>query len=296
MFLNYAFAAGRYTLDQTATNTSNATSIKIANGVFDQLYATSEALSYSTTIPSIWNFYTIMDAKFNGNLLAGNIDFAVSEVDSLRIKRRIKGTIPWIILHEQAVSTASDLIIAYYDITNRANTTYEYAIVPVFDQVEGAFYISEVTTNYQGLFIVDKDNVFSTELDVQISEKRNKPRSIITPLNRKYPYVISNGTSNYDSGSVSAEWLEYDSDSDAWDITGGRDFVVAFKDFLNDGLPKLLKYEDGRMWLIDISSSEIADSEDEMHLQIHTSFDWTEIGDCDSADDLYVNGFLDVDQ
>ena len=131
---------------------------------------------------------------------------------------------------------------------------------------------------------------------MQITKKRTKPRSITVPSIRKYPYVISNGANDYNSGSVSAQWLEYDSESDDWDIDGAYTFTDALEDFLNNGLPKLLKYQDGRMWLIDVSSSDITESEDESHLQVHTSFEWTEIGDCDSGTDLYANGFIDVNQ
>jgi len=292
IFLGYAFAGGNYSLDPTPINQEDTTTIKVSNSVVGDLFATNEDLTYSTDIPSTWNFYTIMHGKFSGNLLAGNIDFTVSEVDSLRVERRKKGSTVWTILYEQVVTTKDDLNVLYYDKTARANTTYEYAIVPVFDQVEGTKYSKEITTDYQGIFVIDGENVFSTELDVSISKKRNKPRSVITPINRKYPFTVSNGENNYNSGSVSAQWLEYDPETDDWDKDGGNAFVDSLEDFLNNGLPKLIKYQDGRMWLVNVTSPEITETEDENHLQIHTSFDWTEIGDCESVSDLYDNGLM----
>jgi len=292
IFLGYAFAGGKYSVDPTPINQEDTTVIKVSNGVVGDLFATNEDLTYSTDIPSTWNFYTIMHGKFSGNLLAGNIDFAVSEVTSLRVERRKKGLTAWTILLEQTVTTVDDLKILYYDKTARANTTYEYAIVPMFDQVEGTKYSKEVTTDYQGLSIVDSENVFSTELDVSISKKRNKPRAVIVPINRKYPFTVSNGANNYSSGSISAQWLEYDPETDDWDKDSGNTFVDSLEDFLNNGLPKLIKYQDGRMWLVSVTSPEITETEDENHLQIHTSFEWTEIGDCDSISDLFDNGLL----
>ena len=108
--------------------------------------------------------------------------------------------------------------------------------------------------------------------------------------------MISNGSNNYDSGTVSAQWLEYDSTTDDWDVDNGHEFVKDLKDFLNNNSPKLIKYQDGRMWLAEISSSDITDTEDDAHLQVHTAFDFTEIGDCDSGSDLYDNGLIDVEQ
>ena len=297
MFLGYGFAGGNYSLDATPVCQNDSTLLKVSNAVVGDLYATNEALTYSTTIPDNWNFYTIMHGKFSGNLLAGNIDFAVSEVSSLRIERRVKNNTNWVILHEQTVSKKEDLTVLYYDKTARANTTYEYAIVPIIGQVEGTKYSQEITTDFQGLFVVDRDNVFQTELDVNFSNaKRNKPRSVITPIGSKYPQVVSNSTNNYDSGTVSAEWIKYNQEDDSWDTDNAISYIDNLKDFLNNEYPKLIKYQDGRMWLANVSSSEITDEEDDAHMQIHTSFDFTEIADCDSGSDLYANGFIDVDQ
>jgi len=296
IFLGYAFAGGTYSLDPTPVVQNDITSITIQNGIYDYLYATLDGLSYSTDTPTEWNFGTKLYAKFNGDLLAGNVDFAVSEVSSLRLKRKKYGDTAWTTLYEQAVSTSDDLSILYYDRTARSKVKYEYTIVPVFGQVEGSFFANTVTPEYQGIFITDGTTTFGTELDVVISEKRSKPRNVITTINRKYPYVISNGSNNYSSGTISAQWLEYDSETDNWDVEHGYEFVSDLKDFLNNNSPKLIKYQDGRMWLAEISSSDITDSEDDAHLQVHTSFDFTEIGDCDSSDDLSDNGILDIPQ
>ncbi len=296
IFLGYAFAGGDHSIDPTLLPPNDISSIVIENGIYDYLYATVEDLSYSTDAPSEWNFDTRLYAKFDGDLLAGNINFALNEVNLLKLKRRKYGDTSWTTIYEQSVSTSDDLSILFYDRTARSNTKYEYTIVPVIGQVEGDFFTNAVTTDYQGIFITDGTTTFSTELDVSITEKRIKPRSIITTINRKYPYVISNGSNNYDSGTISAQWLEYDPGTDDWDITNGREFVKNLKDFLNESSPKLIKYQDGRMWLAEISSSDITDSEDEHHLQVHTSFDFTEIGNCDDGSDLYDNGLIDVEQ
>ena len=296
IFLGYAFAGGSYTLDPTPTTVNDVTSVAIQNGIYDYLYATINALSYSTDKPTGWDFGTRLSADFNNNLLAGNIAFALEEVSSLRVKRKKYGETNWATLYEQPVSTSDDLSILYYDKTARSNTKYEYAIVPVFGQSEGYLFTKLLTTDYQGIFISDGTNVFGTELDVEISEKRTKPRTVINTINRKYPYVVSNGSNNYGSGTVSAQWLEYDPETDDWNTDTCHDYVEGLKDFLNNNSPKLIKYQDGRMWLAEVSSPDITDSEDECHLQIHTSFDFTEIGDCDSGSDLYDNGIIDAEQ
>lgn len=296
IFLGYAFAGGTYSLDHTPVAQNDITTISIQSGIYDCLYATVADLSYSTDTPADWDFNTRLYAKFNGNLFGGNIEFAASEISSLRLKRRKYGISEWTTIYEQTINSSPDLSILYYDRTARANIKYEYTIVPVIGQVEGAFFASEITTSYQGLFITDGETTFGTELDVIINEKRSNPRSIVTTINRKYPYVISNGSNNYSSGTISAQWLEYDSETDDWDVEHGYEFLSDFKDFLNNNSPKLIKFQDGRMWLAEISSTDVSDSEDDAHLQVHTSFDFTEIGDCDSGSDLYDNGIIDAEQ
>ena len=139
IFLGYAFAGGNYSLDATPVAQSDITSIKIENGIYDYLYAAVKDLSYSTDAPSNWDFDTRLYAKFNGNLLAGNTDFALSAINKLRLKRRKYGDTAWTTLYEQSVTTSEDLSVLYYDRTARSKVKYEYTIVPVFGQVEGSF-------------------------------------------------------------------------------------------------------------------------------------------------------------
>lgn len=293
-FLGMSFAGGIYSLDASPIKSNIGTNILVQNLETDKLYITSKT-NMDVFGEYEWDANTILFAQFNNTLLAGNISFYVNEISYLRIKRRVKGTLEWSILYEKKIRSAKDLSLSWNDITAKSGVTYEYAIVPVFDKVEGSFYINEITSDFCGLFILDMDNVFATQLDVSISEKRSKPRIVINTINRKYPFVISNGKNDYDSGSVSAQFLEYNPTDDSWDIDGSYNYVKNFKDFVNNGRAKILKYEDGRAWLIEISSSDVVDTEDDKHLQIHTSFDWTEIGDIDNTDDLYNNGLIEIE-
>ncbi|MEG2381078.1 MAG: hypothetical protein RSB38_05225 [Oscillospiraceae bacterium] len=294
-FFGQTFAGGLYSLDAAPSCTKEITEVQISNSISDEIYMTSQPLNYSTSIPTTWDFDTILHAKFNNNLLAGNVEFAVGEVSKLRLKRRKRESVKWDILLEQPVSTIKDLHIEWEDRTARANTSYEYAIVPMFGDVEGSFFASDITTDFRGLFIMDRDNTFATELDVKITEQREKPRAVIKTINRKYPFVISNGKNDNNAGSLSAQFLEYYPESDDWNVDGVRLYLDNLKDFLNNGTMKLIKYEDGRMWLIDLSSPSITDTEDGMQAMVHTSFDWVEIGDCDDSSDLYLCNFIDVD-
>lgn len=45
---------------------------------------------YITTYPGAWDLNTQMDADFDGNINAGNIDYVVTQISSIKIKRRKK--------------------------------------------------------------------------------------------------------------------------------------------------------------------------------------------------------------
>lgn len=296
MILGYGFLNSTTSARPSPALCELTKTVQLENTTVDECYAESSALPYSTTIPEAWNYNTNFDAKFNGNLLAGNLAFAAKEVTSLRLKRRKRGDSAWDLLYTQTVNgDLNKLNFTYYDKTCRANTRYEYTIVPVIGQVEGNFYASEITTDFCGLIIMDDTYIYQTELDVTINTKRSKPRNTISTINRKYPYQISNGAANYDTGTTSAQWVPYDSSTDTWNMDAARDYVSSFKDFLNNGAAKLMKYYDGRMWIIDVSSSDISDTEEVSVGQVHTSFDWVEIGDADNMKDLYKNGLSDVE-
>jgi hypothetical protein len=63
--------------------------------------------------------------------------------------------------------------------------------------------------------------------------------------------------------------------------------------FLCDGTPKILKHRDGRIWMISTTGTPNETPQDVPEIE-NTSFDWVEIGSVDSTNDLYNNGFINV--
>jgi len=179
--------------------------------------------------------------------------------------------------------------------TVRSLHDYDYAIVPVMGSVEGNYIISSISTCFRGLFITERNKFISTKLEVDInSQRQRKPTAVTEPYARKYPFVITNGIINYKSGNLSAVWAKFDKFKTGFDVKKSWKHREKVNDFLYDGIPKLIKYEDGRMWLASISSDNIGESSVVYNSPIKTVFDWTEIGDCDSGKDLYKYNFIDV--
>lgn len=288
IFLGYSFAEGAHSLDTTPAGNSDLSVITMTGGKFDSLLGSRGDKSVDELKNGGWDFDTILRALFKDSTLAGNIDYAASEIDKIRLKRRKKGDLEWITLLDKTITTPDDLSMVYDDPT-AGTGIYEYAVVPVIGGIEGAFFANSVESNFNGMFIVDQTGIYGTELEVECSSSVNQPASVVATLARKYPYVIHNPTINYETGTASGFFVEKKNND--YDIKGGLAFRKQLDKFLVNGMPKILKIDDGRMWLVDITSG-VAKTDQGHPEFITTSFEWAETGDAENFDDLFSAGLV----
>lgn len=154
MFLG-AFLGYKTSLDPTPVASGTTEYFEIENGVFDEVYLDSDIQrEHGTAIPD-WGYSTILDAKFHNNLLAGNVDFSLSAISAMVIKRRKKGSYKWTTIHQIPINDEDDFDFYYNDITVASQTTYEYAAVPIINGVEGTYQVIDVAVAFDGAFIID---------------------------------------------------------------------------------------------------------------------------------------------
>ena len=123
-----------------------------------------------------------------------------------------------------------------------------------------------------------------------MNQQRQRSGTIVQTLGRNKPFYISNGQYNYDSGSINVTFIQMDNQCN-FDLDNGSSYREYIDDILSDNKPKILKLDDGRMWIIGITDA-ISQSDSGSKFPTH-SINWTEIADCDDAYDMYVNGFID---
>jgi len=296
MFLGYTSSLGyTHSGDATTTSVTPITTVKIENGIFDQIHITEDTSATTSPLSYDWDYNTVLSCSFENTLEAGNIGYSLSEIDALVIKRRKVGKFDWVALYKKDISAVDDLSFIFVDKTAQSNQEYEYCIVPLMsgDSSEGEYNINTVTSSFDGLFLIGSDNTFNTILDTEITGiKRNKTSSVQATLGRKYPYVISNGSSNYLTGKATGTFIEFIESTCSWDIDNGWRYRQDLMDFLTDGTQKILKYHDGRIWLVNIESDPSEDPDGhEQHVK--TSFEFVETGDTESNEDLYNAGIID---
>lgn len=295
------FVGGNLACAITPTGIKNINYIELSNGIYDDLFVTKDVeFNINNIILNEWDFNTILYAKFNNSTNAGNVDWNLQTVSHVILKSRKVGTFKWKTIAVKEVHSIEDFIINYSDYSVASGEEREYAIVPVYYGTEGNYSTSVIKPKYDKMFIIEGDTVWGTPItDGFCDTTRNIPSSTIELLNSKYPIFIRNTIANYDTGTCTGSFvpttgedncnLAYDKEYDYQRITYQKEFI----DFLSDGVPKILKLQDGRMWIIQIMPNP-TDNADAVYNNRKITFSWVEIGDVNSEEDLYYLGLSDV--
>lgn len=295
-FLNYNFFADGDALNTAPSSVDNITNVKLTNSIFDHFNITKNTSTVvSTSIPTEWDYDTIMNANFNNNIDAGNVNYLISQISSIKIKRRKQGDFDWLTLATIPVNKVEDLSFIFNDLLNQDNVTYEYALVPIIGEIEGQYLINSIMSQFNGVFIGNAETIYKFLYEVKYSSnQRNQQVGVFQVLGQQYPIVVANGALSYESGNVTATILNDDFEKtgiiDRAEIVRQKD---ALKNFLTDKNPKILKDWNGNIWLCIVNSNIDVSYKEGTGMGIPViSFDWTEIGESNNQQSLYNNGIL----
>ena len=310
-FCGYNFCMDEDALNPMPTNISDFKSVKIENAIYDQINFEQQAETpYETTKP-IWNIYTVLNCDFTDGIGAGNVNFTLSQLSSIKIKRRkyipvedvpflvdeSLDDLKWVTIKDVPIYDESSLSEIIRDYLVPSNETFEYAVIPVLQGVEGDYIKDFVTTDFNGVFITDTTNNFNLNKKVSYSGISSVQEiGTLTPLGRKYPIVIKNGEADYETGSVSAMLLG--KDYDKTHIINRKAVVEQINDikkFLKNNKPKILKDWNGNIWIIRIIGNPNVAYDNNYGMGVGTvTFEWIEQGKYNNEQDLYNNDFVDI--
>lgn len=265
--------------------------------VCDYLYVQKDSVDktkfeYVDSEPSEWGFNTVMFAKFNGDLLAGNSSLQ-SNIDGYEVRRR-RGASPV----TEYVATIRDTKKQYlvdYAATNK--TEYSYYLYPSAEIDNEGIILSpsiteEITTewNYWSLLVVDEtetDNVFylnklfKFELNLTPGDLSNNAVVSVIQNFTKYP-TIQYGTSNYWSGTLSALCGFITCDDTEYVQTANM--IEELKALTTDTRRKFLKNTDGNLWEVKITApiniSSVATSAQDIKT---VQLSWTEVASAEGV-------------
>lgn len=296
------FVGGRLACALTPADAKNINYVELKNGIYDDLYLSKSAeFEPGADSPREWDFDTVLWAQFNGSTIAGNIDWSLETTSHIVLKSRTEGSFQWKTIAVKEVKSTADFVINYPDYFTASGESVEYAIVPMLYGSEGTYARTKTICRFDKTFLIEGDTVWGTELtDGFCDTTRNIPSSTVELLNSKYPVFVRNTSANYDTGSCRGSFvpfadeegceLAYDARCDYQRTKYQREFM----NFICDGIPKILKLPDGRLWLVQITPNP-ADTANEQYNDRDISWSWVEVGDVNSEEDLYYLGFSSVE-
>lgn len=290
MFVGVSCCGSGDAVSSTPSLINDITYISISNGVYDELFGSDNPDLAMNDSSKQWDFDTRFYAKFQGNLMAGNVDYAASMVSSIRIKRRKNDEHQWFTMFDIPINTNDDFNFELVDRYAQGSQDYYYAMIPVIEHVEGNINKNSIRSEFNNYFILDKDIsyqiIFNTSLNIEL----NKNIGIVNTLGRKYPFIISNGLSQYKTGTLDfalAPMVDCEVNVD-----DGYNYRTQFEEWIMNGKPKILKDWTGQIYMMDITSSIPIDY---TYYQLPSyQIQFTEIGNPLDETDMYNNNFIDV--
>lgn len=214
--------------------------------------------------------------------------------DLIRVKRREVGKYEWTTIYERSIKNiiGSISFVCHDKYARGRKTMYQYAAVPVVDDIEQLSASVNVVSEFEGAWLMDKDTSYYVGLEPKVTGvTRNQEAAVETTLSSKYPIVFYGSEANYYNGNFSGVIIKWDQSTDMFDFDGSVDYRETFIDWLTNKKPKVLKMYDGRAWLINVNGN-VSYSDDEHPDKVEISFDFIETGDLNSSSDMKNAGLI----
>lgn len=259
----------------------------VQNGKFDEIKVDEDFFQYNEEKQE-WSFDTVLLARFRDNLEAGNIEFNGMKIQYMRFKRRSVDSLKWDILKDYPFTKEKDIYFLE-DKYVEAGETYEYGVCPVTELIEGKMVYDKITCDYEGLYLLDKNDTIRFNYNVQYGEIGTTKQQIpVETIGSRYP-IIHESDVKYKHGSMTA-LIASDQTADAGiiDKTIERRLRKKTDSFLNDSKPKLLKDETGNFYLVKVTN--VSEQNADHKALYNTTFEWIQIGDATSIQALKENG------
>ena len=257
--------------------------LQVNQGVYDEIYIDLDTdITSGIEKPTDWLMTTIMDAKFQGNLDAGSVGAEGFKVTNLILYRSIVGTNEWSAIAHFGYDEDYN-VYTFTDRFTQNGATYQYAVVPVANEVIGDKLLSsEITSVYEGIFLTDKSHNKRLEYDINLGEVvTNTASAVNQPINGQFP-VVTFGNSNYRSGNLTVLPLSRETVALAGmgiDKLAEQVNRQSWLDFLNNRKAKVLRMDNGVLMLVVTTNVKATHREgDALRDLADVTFDYVEIG------------------
>ena len=282
--INYFNAGSVFSGVYSDPTTSTYSNLKIFGaGTFDDVHVLNRVLSQSE-IDSLdlleepeWDVFTLMLAKFNNNLQAGNIVSLDDPIDNWIVRRKRSDESKFTVLAELEADATE-----YTDRLAESRKTYTYQAIPLAGDALGEpIEDDNVVTDFQRVVLLDPDTEegYSFCLEVGRSQITTNERVTQQQTKGKYDTFLTENR-KFASGSIST--IPESNSVTAQEIEQDIAFINQLEDFITNGNEKILKFESGFTYRVYTNNFVKAQRQGETsngQILNSISFDWNEIGE-----------------
>lgn len=261
--------------------------------------------TFNTCIPQYDAGHTVVNSNFKYSVTNSIIKQDYIGINKIIIYRWIPYSEQWAKINEFTITSNNwdepnlEAIRTVTKDTSLVTSVVKYKI-EYYKWKNSISVLSEEDTKYielnytlQSNFISDKDECFPLFINVNMTQDRNQDAAILQPLSRKYPVIIKNSATNYNSGTFSAMLMTEDvlnklRHGEGYNIQA-QESMMKFKNdvinFLSNGKTKCLRIVPGDMFIVNITGGISVDwiaFGSGYNCQI--SFNWIEVADSNSID------------
>lgn len=295
MLLGYNYFIGTDT-SMVFSNTNSIGSIDYmtnTKGIFDEIYIDEDITKTKSTTKDDWIYSTLFDAKFQNNLEAGNITNQGVAIEKIRFQKRLINTMTWELIKEMNFSVLQQQYIIY-DKYIKNNYEYEYSILPITSNIEGKRTIANITPQYDGIWLIDKNNDYQLLFNIDMGTmEHNQPNSMIETLGSQYPIVVYSQL-DYKKGTIKALVLSSQSiNGELLNSKNEKEYRNSLMTFLKNKKPKVLKGINGDYMVISIvgTPTEVYNN-DLQQIIADVEISYVEIDDILRENVLVENGLI----
>lgn len=297
IFLGYNFCSTPVSLSPAPSKEEAIVAIQVFDGHYNSIFISTDTALSLNNLDDVWDYDTKLATNFSsGTLSAGNSGFSLVNTDHLLIKRRELGDVKWTVLYSKEIEHTEDFKIVFTDKFARAGVEYEYAVSSTINGVENAYVVQNVYSDFDGMYITDKDCLYGTIFDVDCNARSiNLANQTLSLLNSEYMTVVSNSDVRSESGFASGTFVRFDDNNiNKFNRNASIKYRNEVKKRLSNKKPLILKICDGSIWMIRVTGQP-QESHEGNNINIKgLSFEWVEIGDINDMETLYNNGFSDI--
>lgn len=220
---------------------------------------------------SDWDFNTVLIARFDGSLEAGNLTNSDMPITSWRIYRKKKDDLIYKLLVELPFDPT---VASFTDTTVRNKIEYDYEVRPVSEGTEGNGIKGVGIVDFYGWILSSVDGTKSFTFDMELSTESIQTVTDVKEIENytQFP-VVSKGKLKYKKGSITC--MPYEVINNNYEIT--LNILEVLDEFINNSDAKILKNSKGEMFKVATSNFSHKYLDKISSQPYNITFSWTQI-------------------